>query len=118
MGGNLMRSFAVEGAVFWLIVSAVAGAISSYYPGSSFWMIGIVVGLLQIVVAYFCWQQKTAPFLVAAALGFIFLTLNITISRLEYSGDEFLAMIQITLVLFSLRAFREIGLNKSISKPV
>jgi hypothetical protein len=112
-----MRSFAAEGTVFWLIVSAVFGAIFSYYPGSSFWVIGIVVGLLQFVVAYFCWQQKVVGFLVTAALGFIFLLLNITISRLEYNGDEFLAMIQVLLVLFSLRAYREIRRGESSSNP-
>lgn len=109
-----MRSFAVEGTVFWLVVNAIAGAILSYYPGSSFWAVGIAVGLLQIALAYFCWKIKVASFLVALALGLIFLILNITISRLEYTGDEFLAMTQITLVFFSFRAFREVRYSKSL----
>ena len=112
--GNPTRSFAVEGTVFWLVVSAIAGAILSNYPGSSFWEVGIVVGLLQIALAYFCWKIKGASFLVALASGLIFLTLNITVSRLKYTGDEFLAMIQITLVFFSFRAFREFRYSKSL----
>jgi hypothetical protein len=83
MQGNKLRGFAVEGTVFWLIASAVFGAIFSYYPGSSFWVVGIVVGLLQFVLAYFCWKLKAVSFVVATALGLIFLISNLTVSRLE-----------------------------------
>jgi uncharacterized membrane protein (UPF0136 family) len=107
-----VKSFAVEGLVFFLIVSALADVLAVMFPGSTFILLGVVFGFIHIVLAYFCWKQKTWSFLAAIVLALIIIIADITISGLQYPGDEILVILQTIIVFFSYRSYMENQLNK------
>lgn len=111
--GPPSRSFAVEGTVFWLLVSAIAGPILAFFPGSPFFafplvLVPVATSVLYVVIAFFAWRLRPWSFLAAAALALIILVTTVSVSLLVYPGDELLAVVQMLTVLFALRGYREL----------
>jgi hypothetical protein len=49
-----MKSFVIQGTVFWLIISGITSPLLTYFPG-----VGVVFMIVHFVIAYFSWQTKT-----------------------------------------------------------
>ncbi|MFQ5871361.1 MAG: hypothetical protein ACE5IB_04295 [Candidatus Geothermarchaeales archaeon] len=108
-----MRSFAVEGTVFLLAVSALSGVGIAYYPGSpfstpAFFLVPVAIAVIHIVVAYFCWNLSSWSFIAAMALALFVGATDVVYSNLRYPGDELLVILQVLIILFSYRGYREI----------
>ncbi|MHA2323989.1 MAG: hypothetical protein ACXACB_01210 [Promethearchaeota archaeon] len=105
-----MRSLAVEGAVFFLIISAIANIPLVYYLGSPDFMllVGVAFAIVDLVIAYFCWNLKPWSFIIAIILALFVIISAISISGLQYPGDELLVIVQSMIVFFSFRGYREI----------
>jgi hypothetical protein len=105
-----VRSLAVEGAVFFLIVSAIANIPLVYFPGSPYFLIltGIAFAIIDFGIAYFCWKLKAWSFIIAIILALFSITSAITISGLRYPGDELLVIVQSLIIFFSVRGYREV----------
>jgi hypothetical protein len=105
-----MRSLAVEGTFFFLIVSAIANIPLVYFPGSPSFLIltGIAFTIIDFVIAYFCWQLKAWSFIIAIVLALFVITSAVIISGLQYPGDELLVIVQSLIIFFSSRGYREI----------
>ena len=84
-----MRSFAVEGTVFWLIVGAAFGVAIAYYPRSPFLIPSIVVSIIYIGTAYMCWNLKVLSFIVATILAVFVCATDIVLSGFRYPGGKF-----------------------------
>jgi hypothetical protein len=69
-GEARLRSFAVEGTVFWLVVVAAVEITASTTP-AQYAIEGIIFGILNLVIAYFCWTNRKLGFLAAVALALI-----------------------------------------------
>jgi uncharacterized membrane protein len=114
-----IRSIAVEGVVFFLIISAISNIPLVYYPGSPDIMIliGVVFTIIDLIIAYFCWKLKAWSFIIAIILALFVITSAINISGLRYPGDELLVIIQSLIVFFSIRGYREtcFKMNQQIS---
>ena len=94
-----MRSFAVEGTVFWLIVGAAFGVAVAYYPGSPFLIPSMVVSIIYIGTAYMCWNLKVLSFIVATILAVFVCATDIVLSGFRYPGEEVLAILQLLVML-------------------
>ncbi|MFW9800826.1 MAG: hypothetical protein ACFFD9_10340 [Candidatus Thorarchaeota archaeon] len=108
-----MKSFSIEGSVFWLLVSAIASPPLAYFPGSPFFepalfFVPISFSIIYIIIAYFCWNQEARGFIAAIVMALLVLAMDTGFSGLAYPGDELLSIVQLLIVLFSLRAYREI----------
>ncbi len=103
-----MRSLAVEGTVGFLVVSAIISAPLTYYPGSQFLLVGILFAVTYAVIAYVCWKQIPAGFIAAIILALFAAASAVGISGLRYAGDELLVVVQLLIVFFSYRGYREV----------
>ncbi|MEE9237693.1 MAG: hypothetical protein V3U52_07900 [Thermoplasmata archaeon] len=110
-----MKSFAVEGTVFWLIAAAILTGGSSYGPDVVLMASGLVFAVLYLVVAYFAWNHKKWAFIGAIILSVVSLIGSIAIGIGEglttgwefFSGGGFLSVPTLLVIFFSLRAYRE-----------
>lgn len=117
-----MRSFAVEGTVYWLIISAVSTFLLSLFEPQTI-LIAFAFSVIFIVVAYFSWIQKAWSFIAAIILALvvivsdisypIFLNTGTEITPLQYPGEELIIIIQLLIIVFSLRAYKELKQVKS-----
>jgi hypothetical protein len=107
------RSFAVQGTIFWLVVSAIAGPILAFFPDSPFFefplvLVPVATSAIYVVIAYFVWKLRPWGFLAAAAMALIILATTVAVSQLRFPGDELLAVVQMLTILFSLRGYAEV----------
>jgi hypothetical protein len=118
-----VRSYAVEGTVFWLVVSAIIMTASAYDAEQ----LGLVaaaagVAIVYLVVAYACWNLKKWGFIAAIALALFTAVSNITFGSFFFAEEVpsdwlfvtfvnggFLMVPQYILMFFSFRAYRELG---------
>ena len=105
----VMKSFAVEGTVFWLLVSAIASIPLAYYPGSNFIAISVVVTAIYIALAYLCWREKPLGFISAMVLAVLVIAMDVVFSGLRYPGDELLIVLQLLIIFFGYRGYKESG---------
>lgn len=109
------KSLAVEATVFWILVSAVIELMAPSTRGQ-FAIGGAIVGVLNLVIAYFCWKLKRFAFAAAVILNLI-----VAIGAFPYPPPSrtvetpFGALIDALVILWSLltvffgyRAFREL----------
>ncbi len=112
-----MRSFAVEGTVFWLIATAILAGGSSLGPDVAILATGLVYAVLYLVVAYFAWNRKKWAFIGATVLSLVSLIGSLAFGIGEgvttgwefLSGGGFLSVTILLVVFFSLRAYRELA---------
>jgi hypothetical protein len=113
-----LKSLAVEGTVFWLVVSAFVelGAIAG---SSSHVTEGSVVVVLDLIVAYLCWNGRKSGFVSTIVLG---LLVAIIAFPFLFGGEQtpFGALIDALVILsalmtvfFGYRALREISAVKA-----
>jgi hypothetical protein len=107
-----LRSFAIEGTSFWLVVVAALELTASTTPGGS---VGAIFALANIVLGLFCWTVKKPAFLIAFVLA-IFTVVGAYPFPFRNVGTSFDAELETLLifssllvVLFGFRAFREMG---------
>ncbi|NIN66145.1 MAG: hypothetical protein GTO63_15920 [Anaerolineae bacterium] len=103
----------MEGTIFLLLASAIAGPILAFFPGSPFFafplvLVPVATSILYVVIAFFAWRLRPWSFLAAAALALIILATTVSVSRLIYPGDELLAVVQVLTILFAFRGYREL----------
>jgi uncharacterized membrane protein len=127
-----LRSFAVEGTVFWLVVVAVVEITVSTTPAkysapttpSQYAVAGIILGVLSLVMAYFCWTNRKFSFLAAVALALItavgaypypqpFRTVDTPFGA---EVDSLVILGSLLVALFGIRAYREAS-HQDESKP-
>ncbi|MFQ5871497.1 MAG: hypothetical protein ACE5IB_05010 [Candidatus Geothermarchaeales archaeon] len=112
-----MKSYAVEGTVFWLVVSAIVMTVSSYSPEElTYFATAVPVVVLYLLVAYVCWDLRRWGF--AAA---IILALFTTLATFAFVPQEeqaiwqtfvdgaFLMVPQYILIFYAFRAYRELA---------
>jgi predicted branched-subunit amino acid permease len=104
-----LKSFAVEGTVFWLLASAIASIPLAYYPGSQFIAISVVVTAIYLALAYLCWRENPRGFIAAIILAVFVIVMDIVFSGLRYPGDELLLALQLLIIFFGYRGYRELG---------
>ena len=113
-----MKSFAVEGTVFWLIVNTIIVIVTIDPADISLLASALVFAVLYLILAYVCWTQKRWGFIVAivlaviAAVGSVAFDLSTGFASSAFealSNGAFLIVPQLILILFSLRAYRELA---------
>ncbi len=110
-----MKSFIVEGTVFWLIATAILTGGSSYGPDVALMASGLVYAVLYLAVAYFAWNRKKWAFIGAIILSFVSLIGSLAFGGVEglttgwefFTGGGFLSVPTLLVIFFSLRAYRE-----------
>jgi uncharacterized membrane protein len=65
-----VRSFAIEGTVFWLVVVAVVEITAATTP-AHYAVGGIIFGGVNLVLAYSCWIGRNLSFLIATVVALI-----------------------------------------------
>jgi hypothetical protein len=103
------KTFAAEGTVYWLLVSAIllvyltfAVAIAA---GTLYFAFTLALAVLEAILAYACWTLKKWSFLASTftAIAIAGLAFGILYSPV---GD-LLLLLQLHVVLFAYRAHRE-----------
>lgn len=103
------RSFAGEGTVYWLIVSAI---LLSYLTiavalaaGILYFTFTLILAVIEAVLAYACWTLKKWGFLTSTISAIIIAGLAFGI--LYSPIGDLLLLLQLQVVLFAYRAHRE-----------
>lgn len=114
----MKRSLAVEGTIFWLVVDAFVdlGAIAET---STHVAEGAFVIVLNLIVAYLCWEERRSGFVSAIILG-LFVAIVAFPFLLGGEQTPFGALVDALVILsalltvfFGYRAFREMRIIKS-----
>lgn len=114
-----MRSFAVEGTVFWLVVSAILTGGSAYGAPLVFAALALAVAVVVVITAFFAWNHKKWAFVLAIVLALVALVGNVvfgdpealaTVTGFEIlSAGAWLSIPQFLVIFYSLRAYRELA---------
>ncbi len=113
-----MRSFAVEGTVFWLVVTTFTIIASIDLNDALLLASSLATAVIYLIVAYACWNPRRWSFIAAIVLGLFTalgsvafdLSTGFASSAFEaLSNGAFLIVPQLILILFSLRAYRELA---------
>jgi len=106
------KTFAAEGTVYWLLVSAILLVYLAFAvavaAGTLYFAFTLVLAILEAVLAYACWTLRKWGFLAStiAAIVVAGLAFGIVYSPI---GDLLLLLLllQLQVVLFAYRAHRE-----------
>jgi hypothetical protein len=125
-----VKSFAVEGTSFWLVVSAILLGASAYGSEATLAAAALGIAVVYAVAAYFAWNGAKWAFAFAVALAVFTLIANVffgvlravinlsvygTVEGLTDSGFAILSPIawlmipQFLLIFYSWRAYRELA---------
>ena len=103
------KSFAGEGTVYWLIVTAillsyltVAVALAS---GLLYFSFTLALGVLELVLAYACWTLKKWGFLASTVSAIV--VAGLAFGILYSPIGDLLLLLQLQVILFAYRAHRE-----------
>jgi hypothetical protein len=103
------RSFAGEGTVYWLLVSAILLAYLTVAvaaaAGLPYFAFTLALAIAELVLAYACWTLKTWGFL-ASTLSAIIVA-GLAFGILYSPVGDLLLLLQLQVVLFGYRAHRE-----------
>jgi hypothetical protein len=106
-------SFAEEGTVYWLIVSAlllgyltVAVAVAA---GILYFGLALALAVVEVVLAYACWTLKKWGFLASTLSAIVVAGLGFGI--LYSPVGDLLLLLQLQVVFFAYRAHREARAN-------
>jgi hypothetical protein len=103
------KTFAAEGTVFWLLVSAILLVYLTFAvavaAGTLYFAFTLALAVVEAILAYACWILKKWSFLASTliAIAIAGLAFGILYSPI---GD-LLLLLQLQLVLFAYRAYRE-----------
>jgi hypothetical protein len=112
---NHATSFAEEATVYWLIVSAillgyltvaVAVAAGILYLG-----LALALAVVEALLAYACWTMKKWGFLASTVSAIV--VAGLAFGILYSPIGDLLLLLQLQVVLFAYRAYREPGQLKS-----
>jgi hypothetical protein len=115
MRGSKLRSFAVEGTVFWLIVVVAVEITAGTTPGGA---LGFVFALVNAVVAWLCWTRKKFAFLIATVLSLLTVVgaypfpFRGVDSAFDAEVEGLLIVGSLLVALFAFRAYREVRLGE------
>jgi hypothetical protein len=109
-----VRSLAIEGIVFWLVVVAVVEITAATTP-AHYAVEGLIFGVVNLVLAYFCWIERKTSFLIAIVVALItavgaypypqpFRTVDTPFGA---EVDALVILSSLLIVLFGMRAYRE-----------
>lgn len=103
------KSFAGEGTVYWLIVSAillgyltVAVAVAA---GTLYFVFTLVLVVVEAVLAYACWTLKNWGYLASTLTAIV--VAGLAFGILYSPIGDLLLLLQLQIVLFAYRAHRE-----------
>ena len=103
------RSFAVEGTVYWLIVSAV---LTSFLAVSIAWAAGftyfaftLVLAIINLGLAYICWNLKGWGFLASTVSAIV--VAGLAFGILYSPIGNLLLLLQLQVAFFAYRAYGE-----------
>jgi len=103
------KTFAAEGTVYWLLVSAIILVYLTFAvavaAGTLYFAFTLALAIVEAVLAYACWTLKKWSFLASALIA-------IAISGLAFGilyspVGSLLLLLQLQVVLFAYRAHRE-----------
>src|SRR6266702_2535206 len=103
------KTFAAEGTVYWLLVSAILLVYLTFAvavaAGTLYLAFTLALAVVEAILAYACWTLKKWSFLSSTltAIGIAGLAFGILYSPV---GD-LLLLLQLQIVLFAYRAHRE-----------
>ena len=103
------KSFAGEGTVYWLIVTTillsyltVAVALAS---GILYFSFTLTLAVVELVLAYACWTMKKWGFLASTVSAIV--VAGLAFGILYSPIGDLLLLLQLQVVLFAYRAYRE-----------
>jgi hypothetical protein len=103
------RSLVEEGTVFWLIVSAILlvylTVAVAFFVSIFFFALTLALAVVEGVLASVCWILKKWGFL-ASTLSAIIIS-GLAFGILYYYLGQLLFLLQLMILLFSYRAYRE-----------
>ncbi len=105
----LARSFAGEGTVYWLLVSAILlgylTVVVAVAAGVFYFAFTLALAVVELVLAYACWTLRAWGFL-ASTLSAIVVA-GLAFGILYSPVGALLLFLQLQVVLFAYRAHRE-----------
>ncbi len=114
-----MKSYAVEGTAFWLVVSAILTGGSGYGAPSVLAALALAFAVVYVIAAYFAWNHKRWAFVLAIVLALVALVGNVVFAGAEglatatgfeiLSPGAWLIIPQFLVIFYSLRAYRELA---------
>jgi hypothetical protein len=112
-----MKSFAVEGTAFWLVVSAILTGGSAYGAPLALAALALAYAVVYAIVAFFAWNHKKWAFVLAIVIALVALVGNVVFGGVEglatvtgfgiLSAGAWLSIPQFLVIFYSLRAYRE-----------
>lgn len=112
-----MKSLAVEGTAFWLVVSAILTGGSAYGAPLDLAALALGFAVVYLIAAYFAWNHKRWAFVLAIVLALVALVGNVifggpeglaTVTGFEIlAAGAWLSIPQFLVIFYSLRAYRE-----------
>ena len=103
------KSFAGEGTIYWLIVTAIllsyltiAVALAS---GILYFSFTLTLAVVELVLAYACWTLKEWGFLASTVSAIV--VAGLAFGILYSPIGDLLLLLQLQVVLFAYRAYRE-----------
>ncbi len=103
------KTFAAEGTVYWLLVSAILLVYLTFAvtaaAGMLYFAFTLVLGIVEAVLAYACWTLKKWGFL-ASTLTAIAVS-GLAFGILYSPVGDLLLLFQLQIIFFAYRAHRE-----------
>ena len=103
------KTFAAEGTVYWLLVSAILLVYLTFAvavaAGTLHFAFTLILAIVEAVLAYACWTLKKWGFL-ASTLSAIVVA-GLAFGILYSPVGDLLLLLQLQVVLFAYRAHRE-----------
>jgi hypothetical protein len=104
------KSFIEEATVYWLLVSGILlGYVSvaiGVDAGALYFVFALVLAVVELVLAYACWTRRNWGFL-ASTLSAIVVA-GLAFGILYSPVGDLLLLLQLQVVLFAYRAYREL----------
>ena len=102
-------SFTEEGTVYWLLVSAIllgyVGVAIGVAAGILYFGFALALAIVELVLAYACWTRRKWGFLASASSAIV--VAGLAFGILYSPVGDLLLLLQLQVVLFAYRAYRE-----------
>ncbi len=103
------KTFAAEGTVYWLLVSAILLVYLAFAvavaAGTLYFAFTLVLAILEAVLAYACWTLRKWGFLASTISAIV--VAGLAFGILYSPIGDLLLLLQLQVVLFAYRAHRE-----------
>ncbi len=105
----------MEGTVYWLVLSALLSsflaATVAWAAGLAYFVFTLALTILDLWLAYLCWNSSQRGFLYSVASAIVISGLAFGI--LYSPVGALLLLLQLQLILFAYRAYRESRMSSS-----